>query len=220
MKFDNSNARVTQHLRHLADRQAAGSRLPSVRTIMAELGVSPVTVQHALDTLAREGVLEPRPGQGTFVAPKPGPKAPPADLGWQSLALGPARANADALGSLCLVPTGSARPLNVGYLPEDLQATALLAAASDRALRRPGVWARMPVEGLPPLRAWFADAVQGAFQPHEVTICPGTQAANVAAFRALAAPGDSVLIESPTYVGRDRGRPGSRVAGGARADRP
>jgi DNA-binding transcriptional MocR family regulator len=34
-----------------------------------------------------------------------------------------------------------------------------------------------------------------------VTICPGTQAANSAAFRALAAPGDPVLLESPTYLG-------------------
>jgi DNA-binding transcriptional MocR family regulator len=59
----------------------------------------------------------------------------------------------------------------------------------------------MPVEGLAELRAWFAAATGGAFQPHEVTITPGTQAACAAAFRALASPGDPVLVESPTYVG-------------------
>jgi DNA-binding transcriptional MocR family regulator len=201
MKTDNSSARVTQHLRSLAEGQPAGSRLPSVRALMAELRVSPVTVQHVLDGLAREGVLEARPGQGTFVAAGSDRGKLPSDLAWQSLALGPARATAGGLDSLCLVPADGARPLNAGYLPTALQPTTLLAAASGRAMRRPDVWGRMPPEGVPALRAWFAAAVPGAFGPHEVTICPGTQAANAAAFRALAAPGDPVLVESPTYVG-------------------
>jgi len=201
MKTDNSNARVTQHLRSLAQGQPPGSRLPSVRALMAELRVSPVTVQQVLDSLAREGVLDARPGQGTFVASKPTKDERPCDLAWQSLALGPARATAGGLDSLCLVPDDQARPLNAGYLPAALQPAALLVSASTRAMRRPGVWGRMPPEGLQALRAWFAAAVPGAFGPHEVTICPGTQAANAAAFRALAAPGDPVLVESPTYVG-------------------
>jgi len=201
MKIDNSNARVTQHLRSLAQGQPPGSRLPSVRALMAELRVSPVTVQQVLDSLAREGVLDARPGQGTFVASRPTKDERPCDLAWQSLALGPARATAGGLDSLCLVPDDQARPLNAGYLPAALQPAALLASASARAMRRPGVWGRMPPEGLQALRGWFAAAVPGAFGPHEVTICPGTQAANAAAFRALAAPGDPVLMESPTYVG-------------------
>ena len=36
---------------------------------------------------------------------------------------------------------------------------------------------------------------------YDVVICPGGQAALATAFRALAAPGDPVLVESPTYVG-------------------
>ncbi len=168
---------------------------------MAALRVSPVTVQQVLDRLAHEGVLEARPGQGTFVAARPAKHEQPVDLSWQSLALGPSRATAGGLENLCLVPDDRARPLNVGYLPAALQPGALLAAASARAIRRPGVWGRMPAEGLPALRAWFAAAMPGAFGPHEVTICPGTQAANAAAFRALAAPGDPVLVESPTYLG-------------------
>lgn len=201
MKTDSSSDRVSQHLRGLADAQPPGSRLPSVRALMAELRVSPVTVQRVLDSLAREGVLEARPGQGTFVASKPGLGERLPDLAWQSLALGPPRATAGGLDSLCLVPSDQARPLNAGYLPAAVQPAALLAAASTRAMRRPGVWGRMLPEGLPALRAWFAAAVPGAFGPHEVTICPGTQAALAAAFRALAAPGDPVLVESPTYVG-------------------
>jgi DNA-binding transcriptional MocR family regulator len=99
------------------------------------------------------------------------------------------------------MPADGMQALNVGYLPESLQAPALLSAASARALRRPGLWARMAIEGLPALRAWFAAATGGAYQPHEVTITPGTQAALATAFRALAQPGDAVLMETPTYAG-------------------
>jgi DNA-binding transcriptional MocR family regulator len=201
MKTDNSNARVTQHLRQLAAGQPGGTRLPSVRALMAELRVSPVTVQQALEVLTREGVLEAKPGQGTFVAERSDRSGVVADLSWQSLALGPARAVTAGLGSLCLVPGDQTKALNAGYLPDDLQATTLLAAAASRALRRPGIWGRIPMEGSLALRRWFAASVQGAYQPHEVTICPGTQAANATAFRALAAPGEPVLVESPTYVG-------------------
>jgi DNA-binding transcriptional MocR family regulator len=201
MKTDSSNARVIQYLRHVADGQPPGTRLPSVRALMAQLRVSPVTVQQALDSLAHEGVLDTRPGQGTFVANRRDAIETQSDMGWQSLALGPARAASAGLASLCLVSSEQTRTLNAGYLPEELQPTALLAAASARALRRPGVWGRMPAEGSPALRSWFAASLLGAFEPHEVTICPGTQAANAAAFRALAAPGDAILVESPTYVG-------------------
>ncbi len=169
---------------------------------MRELRVSPVTVQRALDRLVRDGILETRPGQGTFASgPPEAAYAPPADTAWQSVALGPGRVSADGLSALESLPAARARALHVGYLPEDLQATSLLAAAAARALRRPGVWARLPIEGLEPLRAWFAVETGGAFAPHEVTICPGSQSALAAAFRALAAPGDPVLVESPTYSG-------------------
>ncbi|WP_374447175.1 PLP-dependent aminotransferase family protein [Stella sp.] len=202
MKRDSSTVRVTQHLRRLVAARPAGARLPSVRALMAELGVSPVTVQKALDAMVRDGVLDTRPGLGTFVAARPAPDAArPADFGWQSLALGPARSSAAGLAGLLALPSAAARTLNVAYLPEEMQPTALLAAASARAVRRPGIWGRMPSEGVPALRAWFAARSDHAYHPREVTICPGTQAGIAAAFRALAAPGEPVLVETPTYLG-------------------
>ncbi|WP_279579907.1 aminotransferase-like domain-containing protein [Fodinicola feengrottensis] len=51
------------------------------------------------------------------------------------------------------------------------------------------------------LRGWFARQAGGAFQPGDVVVCPGGQAALSTAFRALARPGDTVLVESPTYLG-------------------
>jgi DNA-binding transcriptional MocR family regulator len=198
--MNNSTDIVTQHLRGLAIIEPAGTRLPSVRDLMRDLKVSPVTVQAALERLGREGVVEARPGQGTFVLGRAEAPVAQPDLAWQSVALGARRVSADRLASLLVMPRPGARALSLGYLPESLQATALLAAAAGRAMRRPGVWGRMPIEGLEPLRAWFAQAA-GGFSAHEVTICPGTQSANAAAFRALAGSGDAMLIESPTYSG-------------------
>jgi DNA-binding transcriptional MocR family regulator len=201
IETNNSSQRVTQHLRQLALAGAPGMRLPSVRDLMRDLQVSPVTVQRALDTLAQAGVIEARPGQGTFVAERVEATHPAADYGWQSLALGSARLSVGGLSSLLTMPTARMRALNIGYLPEECLPLPLLAAAGGRALRRPGVWARGPVEGLEALRAWFAAQTGGAYTAREVTICPGTQAANAAAFRALAQAGDPVLVESPTYSG-------------------
>ncbi|MCQ4160194.1 GntR family transcriptional regulator [Roseomonas sp. GC11] len=46
---------------------AAGSRLPGEPDLAAEHGVSRVTIRRALDQLAAEGLVERRPGVGTFV---------------------------------------------------------------------------------------------------------------------------------------------------------
>ena len=46
---------------------APGARLPSTRSLAAEHGAGPVTVQQALRTLTTQGLVETRPGVGTFV---------------------------------------------------------------------------------------------------------------------------------------------------------
>jgi DNA-binding transcriptional MocR family regulator len=200
MNDDNSVTIVTQHLRGLIDRQAEGARLPSVRALMVRHHVGPATVQRAVARLVSEGLVDARPGAGTFVAPRRD-ASPEHDYGWQSTALGAGRASADALNELIAIHPSGVTSLSGGYLPAELQALPLLTPAVHRAVRRPGVWDRMPIEGLEPLRSWFARQIDGDLQAHDVLICPGTQGAIAAVFRALTAPGDAVLIESPTYVG-------------------
>ncbi|MCL4542982.1 MAG: substrate-binding domain-containing protein [Chloroflexi bacterium] len=46
-----------------------GATLPSELVLQQEYGVSRATVRHALETLQREGLLQRRAGQGTYVAP-------------------------------------------------------------------------------------------------------------------------------------------------------
>jgi GntR family transcriptional regulator len=45
-----------------------GAALPSVRQLAADLGVNPNTVKQAYHELEREGVVETRRGQGTFMS--------------------------------------------------------------------------------------------------------------------------------------------------------
>ena len=202
MKTDNRAQDVIQRLRRLIADQPPGTRLPTVRDLMRSFAVGPLTVQRAFRHLLREGLIDAQPGRGTFVAARPvGAEAQAPDTGWQAVTLGAGRVAADALAALTTVPPPHALALNAGYLPDELQATGLLGAAVARALRRPGVWNRCPPEGMHDLRAWFAAEAAGGYRPHEVVVCPGTQAALAASFRALAAPGDPVLMESPTYVG-------------------
>lgn len=47
-----------------------GARVPSIRRLSAELGVSPVTVQKAVRELTEEGILEVRRGAGIYAAGK------------------------------------------------------------------------------------------------------------------------------------------------------
>lgn len=169
---------------------------------MDALQVSPTTVQNALISLAKEGVLEIRPGKGSFVLSLDSQTGSETDVGWQSLILGPARIiQTDVLGEFGTVPLATDLVLNAGYPPTELQPLKLIQKAAARALMRPNIWARMPIEGAPELRAWFANETVNAFEPHHVVICPGTQSALSAAFRALASPGDPIIMESPTYGG-------------------
>jgi DNA-binding transcriptional MocR family regulator len=172
---------------------------------MARHRASPVTVQRALAQLAGEGLVVPRPGRGTFVAERRGGHATPVaapDLGWQEVALADRPPlEAASLEQLLAPASGGAIALTGGYLSPDLQPLAALGAALARAARQPETWSRLPVEGLEPLRGWFAREAGGHTRAHDVVICNGGQPALATTFRALAAPGEPVLVESPTYLG-------------------
>jgi len=199
----NGSSRVIDDLRAAAVAAAPGDRLPSVRELMARHRASPVTVQRAIAVLAAEGVVEPRPGRGTFaMARTSGPAPAPApDLSWQAVALGERAVDESALQELMALPRDGAIPLSSGYLQFELRPTAAVGAALARAARRADAWERGPVEGREELRAWFARQAGGALRAHDMVVCPGGQAALSTAFRALTQPSDPVLVESPTYVG-------------------
>jgi DNA-binding transcriptional MocR family regulator len=200
MNDGNAADRVIQDLRLLASRAEAGARLPSVRELTARHQASPVTVAEAIRHLVAQGVVETRAGRGTFVAARR-PDVSSWDLSWQTVALGARLPGEDEMQALLALPPTGAIALSGGYLSADLQPTAALGAALARAARQPASWQRGPAEGREDLRDWFAREAGGGLRAGDMVICSGGQAALSSAFRALAAPGDTVLVESPTYLG-------------------
>jgi DNA-binding transcriptional MocR family regulator len=201
MKHDSSIATLAARLRDEVAALRPGERLPSSRELMTRYQVSPVTVTRAIAMLTAEGLVEARPGSGTYVAERgPAPRAP-RDLDWQAVALSDRAVDArSVVGLLSCAPEGVIA-LSGGYLAPALQPVRALAAAAARAVRRPGAWERPPLSGVPELREWFARESGGDLTAADVTITSGGQAAVTLTLRALLPPGAPLLVESPTYPG-------------------
>lgn len=65
-----------------------GSRLPSVRALAADLGVSPVTVSQVFKALKAKGLIATVPGRGTFVRGEGDAATPPSPTAHVDAALG------------------------------------------------------------------------------------------------------------------------------------
>ncbi|WP_281445261.1 GntR family transcriptional regulator, partial [Paenarthrobacter nicotinovorans] len=64
---NDSSSRIVSRVKEWIAGAAPGAKLPSTRQLVAEYQASPVTVQKALRTLTVQGLIESRPGVGTFV---------------------------------------------------------------------------------------------------------------------------------------------------------
>jgi DNA-binding transcriptional MocR family regulator len=184
----------------------AGDRLPSTREIARRWRVSPVTVQRAIAQLVAEGRVETRPGSGNFV--RQARPAAPVDLGWQTTALGPGRGDTSAYGWTLRPTPEDGVNLHGSYPAEELLPARAVRSALARAARSAAAVERPPPAGIPELREWFArelaDATPaGIAAPTgtDTVVVSGGQSALASVFRALAAPGDAVVMESPTYWG-------------------
>jgi DNA-binding transcriptional MocR family regulator len=199
---DDSTSRSAQvSLEQLIRDLPPGSQLPSYRVLQQRYQLGPATVQRLLAELARRGLLVTRPGSGTFTAPRR-PRRRAADLSWQTLAVGSRAGLGADLERLVDPLPPDAIGLASGFPDERLQPLGLLAAAAVRSARRPHGWSRLPTQGLPELRSFLATEVAaGVLTDQNVLIASGGQAALSAVFRHLCAPGDPLIVESPTYVG-------------------
>ncbi|WP_433725506.1 PLP-dependent aminotransferase family protein [Actinoplanes sp. CA-051413] len=203
---DSSSSRIVDDLRNWIATAAPGSRLPSTRTLVARHQAGPVTVQRALRTLLDQGLIESRPGAGTFV--RAVRTARPADYGWQTAALGSPRARIPAISSALRSTPHDVIALHAGYPDRELLPERLVRAALTRAARSDAAVSRPPVAGLPELQSWFARELGAATPagvttpvPSDVIVLPGSQSGLSSVFRALVGPGQAVLLESPTYWG-------------------
>lgn len=189
---------------------AAGARLPSQRELVRRFGASATTVAQALAHLSLRGLVETRPGSGTFRVIAPQDRA--GDTSWQDAALKltegleerpglERRFIGSALSQVLSVTSPDVIDLNGGYLHPVLQPAGILAASLTRVSRRPEAWERPPAAGVPGLRDWFAKDIGAGLSRSDIVITAGGQSALATTLRALTGPGDAVVIEAPTYPG-------------------
>lgn len=193
-------------LRSWIETAPPGARLPSSRTLAARHGAGPVTVQKAMNVLVGLGLVESRPGAGSFVLGRATARS--TDFGWQTGALSTASAMPPPLPSPARATGSDAIGLHSGYPAPELLPERAVRAAIARAARGESAMTSSPAEGLPALRSWFATELASAtpqgispVAPHDVVVVPGTQSALGSVLRALTAPGQAVVMESPTYWG-------------------
>ncbi len=203
---NDSSTRIVAGLRDWIGAAAVEARLPSTRELVARYQASPVTVQRALRTLAEQGLIESRPGVGTFV--RAVRTARPADYGWQTAALRFPPARISPIGTALRDPPNDVLALHSGYPDRELLPERLVRSALARAARGDAAFARSPAAGLPELQSWFAAELGAAAPagvspptPSDAIILPGSQSALSSVFRALVTPGQPLLLESPTYWG-------------------
>jgi DNA-binding transcriptional MocR family regulator len=189
---------------------AAGTRLPPERTLAANLGVDRSTVIAAYRRLGAEGLVDAHVGRGTTVS-QPLPAAvsgvtPARPIDWGHLLTPLANDDPimDELGTLA----GRTDVLSLasGIPAPELYPVTEFRALLDEALgaRGEGLLQYCPPEGLGQLREAIAGRMSRtgpAVSPRRVLICAGSQQGLYLLARALLEPGDTVVVESPTYHG-------------------
>ena len=174
--------------------------------MVAEYQASPVTVQKALQALTAQGLVESRPGVGTFV--RAARTARPSDYGWQTAALRSPQTPPRPASSTMRSTANDVIPFHSGYPDRDLLPERLVRAALTRASRSEAALSRPPAQGLPELQSWFAHELASVTPagvapptPSDVIVLPGSQSGLSSIFRALVGHGQPLLMESPTYWG-------------------
>jgi 2-aminoadipate transaminase len=178
-----------------ARRLPPGSRLPPVRVLEHQLGLSKNTVQAAYDELVARGVLEAREREGVFVAAGPEAAALSAPI-----ATPPRPCLRPAL------PVGAGRPprggieLSTVFVDPELLPRERLADCARSVLRSPGLSAFYDAQGYPPLRELIAARLRARgmeVDASDVVVTTGSQQALDLVARA--SEEKRVAVESPTY---------------------
>ena len=156
----------------------AGTRLPTVRDVARELGVSPTTVSEAWRNLTRAGAIRTRGRSGTFVAVPVVPRQR-----WRYSQLG---------GPGVAVP---ARDLSTGVPDHDLlpDLTGALKRIGDGRLT--GSYLDAPV--LPRLEELLRE--RWPFPPERLTVVDGALDALDRVIGAVVRYGDHVVVEDPAF---------------------
>lgn len=171
-----------------------GDRLPTVRRLAADLGVSPATVSGAWQALAAVGLVTSRGRAGTVVLPEPASWLPPR---YRDMAAG---GRVDAVPEPAAAPPRPASRLDLSTGTPDPELLPPLQRALGRiAARTPaagtGTYLGAPV--IEPLERLLR--ASWPFTPQRVTVVDGAVDAMSRTLEQLAGFGGRVIVEDPSF---------------------
>jgi DNA-binding transcriptional MocR family regulator len=160
---------------------AAGARLPPLRDLAKQLGISIGTVSKAYAYAEKQGLISSEVGRGTFVLDK-------------SLRTVHAQETEDVQDFSLNVPPQTGEDVEVSAVLEEIARAAML----------PSLLQYQPHAGrtdhIAAISGWF-EKLDLPSDADRLIITPGAQHAIDIAVRLLAKPGDAILTESMTYSG-------------------
>ncbi len=180
-----------------------GDKLPSLRGLSRQRGISLTTVSQAYAQLEAQGYIQVRPQSGYYVAARPTTLATPE---MATLKASPALVGHDALIEQVtsalrqpgLVPLGSTI-LDASLLPNKA-----LQRLIQQSSRQPEAYTYAPAAGHEALRRQIAQYSLDSRRPllaEDVAITNGCMEALHLSLRLLAQPGDVIAVESPCFYG-------------------
>jgi 2-aminoadipate transaminase len=190
---------------------SVGARLPPERTLARTLGVSRTTVVSAYDELEAEGLVQGHVGRGTVVVGAP-PRPDVQPIAWPAhfSGLGRRLAQRATAAELLTLHRLSIQPgvisLALGLPDPALLPPERLRLAWEAIVERLGATAVgvCPVQGTAAVREVITSRMRERgvkVDPEGIVVVNGSQHGLGLLVRLLAEPGETVLVETPTYFG-------------------
>ena len=180
-------------------RLPAGTRLPTVRKLASDTGVTRLTIQSAYGELQADGWIESVVGRGTFVSDQVQPQTLHSSIGHCLTSDG-------ILSDMFEVNTVvGVRSMAIAEPDSDLFPVDEFWASLTRLRPKAAeLFGYTPPQGDPELRVEVSRLLSDLkieTTPDDVLITAGVMHGLTLATQALTKPGDAVLIEQPTFIG-------------------
>ena len=182
----------------------AEARLPSTRSLAAELGLARSTVVGVYEQLTAEGFIAARPGSGHTVPARP--IESPVAIAAAGAAPRTVSRQAVLLRAVAPEWRGLPRPFEMGHAEIDGRFVTTWKRLAGRALagRSRIAWGYGDPQGEPRLRAAIAEYLAAArgvhCRPEQIVLTAGTQQGLSLAARILIDPGATAWVEDPCYA--------------------
>ena len=183
-----------------------GERIPSVRQMSAERGVSISTVLQAYRLLEDRGLIEARPQSGYYVRKRLQERVIVPECSQPPRSSTPVSVTSLILDVYERVNHPDYVPFGAAVPSPELLPTEELSRAMARVARREAAdtMTYLLSQGSPKLREAIARRTLlwgGQFNRDDVIVTSGCTEALALGLRTVARPGDTIAIESPTYFG-------------------